>query len=99
MKDWTPRIVILVLLAVILGVPFALRPSDASRGGSIANKQAGDDLNRLIILSPHNETIRFEISQGFNKWRVAQKKPPIEFDWRSSGGASDLGRQIRAEFE
>src|SRR5688572_17688049 len=95
MQSWTPRIIILGLLALILGVPFLLRPAAATREATPVNDDPG---LRLIILSPHNEQIRYEIGRAFNLWRTAQGKPAITFDWRSAGGTSDLRKQVLAQF-
>lgn len=92
MREWTPRLIILGLIVLVLGVPFALRP----RGELHANVESQE---RLVIITPHNEQIRYEFSRAFNKWRLSQGKQPIEFDWRSSGGTSDLRKQILSEFQ
>jgi len=95
MGEWTPRLVILGLLALVLGVPFALRPRD-ELSASVHERGFG---GRLVIISPHNEQIRYEFSRAFNRWRATQGLAAIEFDWRSSGGTSDLRKQIIAEFQ
>lgn len=96
MGDWITRGVILVLLAVIVGLPLAFRAmqpaSDATAG------EAAADGPRLIILSPHSEQIRFEFTQAFNRWRRERGEPAVLLDWRSSGGTSDLRDQVVAEF-
>ncbi len=99
MKDWTPRITMLVLLLLVIGVPFALRPAavdETLAGGTVD----GDDAARprLVIITPHNEQIRFEMARGFNLHRLSQNLPAVDFDWRSSGGTSDLMRQVTSEF-
>ncbi|MCE9590306.1 MAG: extracellular solute-binding protein [Planctomycetes bacterium] len=93
MREWTPRLVIVGLLVLVLGVPFALRPR-----GEAAVRNA-DPADRLVIATPHNEHIRYEFARAFNRWRVAHGKAVIDFDWRSSGGASDLRKQVLAEFQ
>ena len=92
MRDQLPKIVVVALLLVIIGVPFLLRAAE-SEGGVAGG--AGD---RLVLYTPHNEQIRYELSRGFNKWRASQGKPEIDFDWRS-GGTSDLRRQTLNQFE
>ncbi len=101
MKEWWPRVVIVLLMVLVVGVPFLLRPAgetDAMPMGGDGN--TGENVGgRLVILSPHNEQIRFELSRGFNRYRVDQGLVPITFDWRSSGGTTDLRKQIISEFE
>ena len=88
MKDWSVRIIILGLLAIILGVPFLLRPA-VEAGASMGAAPGPDD--RLVILSPHNEQIRYEIARAFNLYRRGRHQGPVQFDWRSSGGTSGCG--------
>ncbi|MCG8510652.1 MAG: hypothetical protein MI741_15625, partial [Rhodospirillales bacterium] len=88
------RIAILLALVVIVGLPLVLRSKDAP-----LPQTSGVSGERLVIMSPHNEQIRFEFSRGFNRWRAAQQLPAVEFDWRTSGGTSDLRRQVFAEFQ
>ncbi len=109
MNDWTGRILILALLALIVGVPFALRPAESDDSGAVQEKDAkpqavkdnedSKDRPHLVVLSPHNEQIRFEMGAAFNRWRARQGKPAVHFDWRSSGGTSDLRKQLIAAYE
>ncbi len=96
MKDWLPRITIIALLLLVIGVPFVLRPDSTTPTARAdgANKES----LRLVIITPHNEQIRHEMARGYNLYRAAQNLPPIEFDWRSSGGTTDLMRQVFSEF-
>lgn len=91
MNEWTPRIIILALLALVLGVPLAFEPAAATRDVAAS----GD---KLIIYSPHNEQIRHEFARGFNLWRQSQDLPPVIFDWRAGGGTSDIRKKILADF-
>lgn len=91
MNDWVGRIFMLILIAVVVGVPFAMRPS--------GDDGPSDTTEKLIIRSPHGEQLRTEFTDGFNRYRKAQGKSPIFIDWRSSGGTSDLRKQTIAEFE
>ena len=93
MQQWLPRIIILSLLAVVLGVPFLFRSVDASHTAGNSDGSA-----RLVIITPHNEQIRSEVSNAFNTYRKAVGKAPIGFDWRTSGGTSDLRRMVQADF-
>lgn len=93
MREWLPRIIILGLLGVVLGVPFIFRPANASNTAG-----AADGSQRLVIITPHNEQIRSEVANAFNTWRKALGKEPISFDWRTSGGTSDLRRMVQADF-
>ncbi len=91
-----PKIVIVLLLVVIVGLPVLLRPAGGA-DGSLAS--AGDGDHKLIVFTPHNEQIRFEIAQAYNQWRVDQGKPPVKFDWRSPGGTSDIRKSILSQYQ
>jgi iron(III) transport system substrate-binding protein len=91
MKDWLPRILVLLALAIILGVPFLLRP------GAPAKDVRPGDANTLIILTPHNDQTRYEFSRAFNQWRKSQGLAEVHFDWRASLGTSDLRRKVLSE--
>lgn len=112
MKEWWPRIVILGLLALIVGAPLLLR-REASGSGSNdggAGSPAGDPGGAvdgsgggggpvLVIISPHNEQIRHEFGRAFNEHRRRRGLSAVRFDWRTSGGTSDLRKQVLSEFE
>jgi iron(III) transport system substrate-binding protein len=89
MREHLPKIVIVGLLLLIVGVPFLLRPRAEA---------AAETAERLIIYTPHNEQIRTEMARGFNDYRRSQGLPPVAFDWRASGGTSDLRRQLLAQY-
>lgn len=97
MQQALAKVVIVGLLLVVVGVPFVLRPRAASGTGE-AGGDAGGGSDRLIVITPHNEQIRFEMARAFNEWRTRQGLVPVAFDWRASGGTSDLRRGILAQF-
>ncbi len=82
-------VAIIALLAAVLMVPFALR----ERGERISG---GDDV--LVIITPHNESIRYEFSRGFEAWYRNYTGRSISLDWRVIGGTSEIVRFIRSEF-
>ncbi|MEM9883777.1 MAG: extracellular solute-binding protein [Planctomycetota bacterium] len=98
MREHTAKIVIVGLMLLVVGVPFALRPRGAA-GVAGVSETPTDYVGRLVVYTPHNEQIRLEMGAGFNRWRAAEGLGPIDFDWRASGGTSDLRRTILAQFE
>ena len=90
MREHLPKFIILGLLALIVGVPIVLRPA--------SNADAGDDAPHLVIYTPHNEQIRYEIENAFNDWRVANGLPVVVFDWRTPGGTSDIRKSILSQY-
>ena len=83
------RNLVLAALAVVVVVPFALRPrSGESQTGAL----------ELVIVSPHNEAIRHEFGAAFARWYQAQRGRPVRVSWRVIGGASEITRFLRSEY-
>jgi ABC-type glycerol-3-phosphate transport system substrate-binding protein len=90
MREHLPKIIIIGLLVLIVGVPILLRPANSA--------ESDPDAPALVIYSPHNEQIRYELEQAFNDWRVSQNLPEVVFDWRVPGGTSDIRKSIISQF-
>jgi hypothetical protein len=90
MREHFSKIVIIGLLVLIVGVPILLRPANSAESDPNAQK--------LVIHTPHNEQIRFEIGTAFNAWRVANGQPEIVFDWRTVGGTGDIRKSIISQY-
>jgi iron(III) transport system substrate-binding protein len=85
------RNVLLVLaVAVIVGLPFALRPR---------NSLLADADETLIIITPNNEAIRYEFARGFRDWYLARTGRTVRIDWRVPGGTSDITRYLASQYE
>ncbi|MEM9414260.1 MAG: extracellular solute-binding protein [Planctomycetota bacterium] len=97
MRDHLPKIVIVLLLVVIVGLPVLLRPGKGETGSLASSNKA--DAPRLVIFTPHNEQIRFELGQAYNRWRTEQGLPAVKFDWRSPGGTSDIRKSILSQYQ
>jgi iron(III) transport system substrate-binding protein len=83
------RAVILLALVAIVVLPFALRPK------RVAVAQADDT---IVVITPHNEAIRFEYGRGFAEWYRAKTGRTIAIDWRIVGGTSDIARFLEGEY-
>ncbi len=91
MRDHLSKIIIVALLVAIVGVPILLRPA-----GGAADAPA--DAPRLVIYTPHNEQIRYEIERAFNKHRAESGLPEVVFDWRTPGGTKDIRKSILSQY-
>ncbi|QNN22404.1 ABC transporter substrate-binding protein [Planctomycetales bacterium ZRK34] len=89
MSDWTPRLIVLACFVLILGLPFVFRPEAA---------EVPADALRLVVITPHNEQIRYETEQAFSRWHQAHHGRPVVIDWRAIGGTSDIERQLISEY-
>ncbi|HBS27901.1 MAG TPA: hypothetical protein DEB06_00270, partial [Phycisphaerales bacterium] len=76
-------------MALLIGLPFAARPA---REGSAPGAR------RLVIITPHNEQIRFEFGRAFSEWHAEQFGEPVFVDWRAPGGTSEIRRILEAQY-
>jgi ABC-type Fe3+ transport system substrate-binding protein len=84
-------------LAIVLGLPFLLRPSEAVTG---AGTPAPDLPEReLTVLSVHSETIRREFESGFSRWAVEHLGQPVRIEWLDVGGTTQAVRYVEDQFE
>lgn len=96
MKEHWSKIVIVLLLVVIVGLPILLKPADEA---GAAGEVPTNDADRLVIFTPHNEQIRYEISRAYNQYRKANGLGPVAFDWRVPGGTSDIRKSILSQYQ
>ncbi len=82
---------ILLLAAVVVALPFLFRREEDFTGW-----RPGDP--ELIIITPHNEAIRYEFAHGFSRWHEARYGRPVKVDWRAIGGTTEISRFLAAEF-
>ena len=84
--------IIFGLLTLIVALPLAMRRQSAT-----TSPRNADD--RLIILSPHNESIRQEFGEAFaTHWKKTTGRS-IYIDWRTPGGTSEIRMVIDAGFK
>ena len=91
MREHLSKIIIIGLLVAIVGVPILLRPANSA--------ESDPNAQRLVIYTPHNEQIRYEIGNAYNDWRAANDMPPVEIDWRTPGGTSDIRKSILSQYK
>jgi iron(III) transport system substrate-binding protein len=79
----------LVALAALLLVPFALRPKLTPEP---------ETSRRLVLLTPHNEAIRYEMTRGFRLFLEKGGQKPVRLDWRNPGGTTEIARYLSSEY-
>lgn len=84
------RALIVLALVVVLALPFALRTN------STPTVAKADDT--LVIVTPHNEAIRYEFGQAFARWYTAHTGRTVAIDWRVLGGTSEIARFLDGEY-
>ncbi len=85
------NLVILLAAALVIALPFLLR-----RPAEQTAWKPGDP--ELIIVSPHNEAIRFEFAHAFSRWHEARYGRPVRIDWRAIGGTTEISRYLTASY-
>jgi len=88
MKRRLPTVLALLALLSVLAIPFAARPRQHLVGGG------GES---LVILTPHNEAVRYEFTRAFVA-AMARKGRKVQIDWRSPGGTSEITRYLVSEY-
>ena len=84
------NLLILVALAAVVGLPFLLRPRDSL----LAHAD-----ETLVIITPHNEAIRYEFARGFRDWYKAKTGRLVRIDWRVPGGTTEIARYLASEYQ
>lgn len=83
------NVIIFGLLAVLLAGPFLLRPEQDLLRSADAT---------LVIVTPHNEAIRYEFARAFADHMQARTGKTVRIDWRVPGGTSEIRRYLQSEY-
>jgi len=68
-------------------------------GGLISGAvAAGAPSERLVVITPHTEAIRYEFRRAFDEWHRRQHGAPALIEWRDLGGTSDALKFVQSEF-
>jgi ABC-type Fe3+ transport system substrate-binding protein len=97
-KRWCVRGCILLVIASLAAALYLLERNVDTGQTSGIEYPPGETAGTLNIISPHWEGIRIEFMRGFNEWRIASGKKPVNIDWLDVGGTSDIVKFIRSAF-
>lgn len=53
---------------------------------------------RVVVISPHNASIKFEFGAGFARWHQEEFGEPAAVEWRDLGGTADALKFVLSEF-
>ncbi|HQZ30068.1 MAG TPA: hypothetical protein PK648_18125, partial [Verrucomicrobiales bacterium] len=84
--------IVLAVLATVLAAPFLFRPDGPK------NRVSAHDAERLVIITPHNESIQAEFARAFTRHMKEKYGRSVFVDWRQPGGTSEIARFLRSEF-
>ena len=80
----------IVVLGIIIALPLLLRHS---------SEQLPSAKRQLVILTPHNESIRHELELAFREYhRQRHNGEEIAIDWRNIGGTTECVRYLKSTF-
>ena len=82
------RYAFVILFLVVLVTPFVLKLALGTQTQTMSRA----DALPLVIISPHVEGIRREFADAFSEWHQKNFGRPVQVDYRSYGGASDIVR-------
>ena len=83
--------VFLALIAVIAG-PVLMKPETSARTKDFSPQ------DRLVIITPHVESIRQEFEIGFQRWMKEKHNRSVVIDWRVPGGTSEISKVVGSEY-
>lgn len=83
--------IIIFLLGLMVAVPILLQRESATASPDFAE-------DRLVILTPHNESIRYEYGEAFAQWWREQTGRSVYVDWRTPGGTAEIRKVLDAGF-
>jgi ABC-type Fe3+ transport system substrate-binding protein len=89
------RYTLIILFLIVLFAPLALHRSLGRQERGTAPKNALS----LTIITPHNEPIRREFEEAFSDWHQQHFGQPVDINYLSFGGASDMRRTLEARKE
>jgi ABC-type Fe3+ transport system substrate-binding protein len=79
----------LAVLGAVLALPFLLRPRE---------NLLDESGETVVIVTPHNEAIRYEFARGFQKYMRLRNGRAVHVDWRTPGGTSEISRFLASEY-
>ena len=79
---------------ILLAIPFFLRPKPETTA-----KPSGGETDRLVVITAHNQTVKYEYEHAFGKYYREKYGRGVELDFRSPGGTSDIVKYISDRFE
>jgi iron(III) transport system substrate-binding protein len=86
----------LAAVAVLVAVPAIVAPDDTDAASPVA----GDGhAGTVVIITPHNDQLRTELSRGFSRWHRARFGTDASVAWSVPGGTSEIRRMLVAQYE
>lgn len=82
-------IIVVVLLVALVALPFAFRQDTPEIGSPDA---------RVVVITPHTESIRSEFALGFEDWYREKTGKTAYVDYRVIGGTSEIAKFLESNY-
>ena len=83
-------VIIVGCLIVLFGVPMCFQEEQDA---------VNPDAKQVIIITPHNEQIRYEFAHAFETWHSKTYGENVEVIWSVPGGTSEIRRMLQSQFK
>ena len=85
------NIIIIFVSGLVIALPFLFRKAPQVDDWQPAGLE-------LVVITPHNEAIRFEFGLAFSRWHQQHYGKPVKVDWRALGGTTEIMRCLEGSF-
>ncbi|HXU62072.1 MAG TPA: extracellular solute-binding protein [Polyangia bacterium] len=85
------RAIIIIALLAVLAAPFV------ARSGRRAARSGTGAAETLVVLTPHNQAVRYEFGRAFRE-HMARQGRHVDIDWRTPGGTAEISRVLVGEY-
>lgn len=92
------KVLVISAFVAVLLLPLLVRAIVVGSATTTA-PATGKATKRLVVVTPHVEQIREEFGRGFSDWHQKNFGEPVEIDWRTPGGTTDIMKALEAQFE
>ena len=83
------NLLIVLAAALMVALPFVFQEKKEAK-----TWEPGDP--ELIVISSHNEAIRFEFDDAFSHWHQEKYGQPVKVQWRVVGGTTEIRRFLES---
>ncbi|MHC4481629.1 MAG: ABC transporter substrate-binding protein [Planctomycetota bacterium] len=90
------RIALALTFVIVLGLPFALRPKAET---VVEGRPSELETRKLVILSPHAESIQTEFERAFSQWTAETRGFAVEIEWLDQGGTIQAIKFVDDRFD
>ena len=82
--------IIVGCLIVLFGVPMYFQEE---------RDAVNPDAKQVIIITPHNEQIRYEFARAFEEWHSKTHGEDVEVVWSVPGGTSEIRKMLQSQYK